>query len=266
MKKTFLFFTILFMSGLIFGQQDDGYRRDVLIPSSDKNNVNEIPDGNFKAPNSTAALPQYYNFNTNGQNNTFPLGEPNGKKVEFLYLPGDFNQPSPAPAGNITSISIRISTEYTVPGTNVFSDLSINLGQASITALPLGSFYQGPMTNVYYSASVSLTAVAGDWLTIQLDTPFYYDPSQSLIVGIEHCGYTGSANFVGGTTTGSGMRRSWSSGGCPFNYSSTNGWVNHLGFNMGGAPSVPISNWPIYVGILAMGTFLVIRFKSRLFA
>jgi len=59
-----------------------------------------------------AQVPQYYNYNTNGSNNSFPFSISTGKDVQLLYLPGDFNQPTPAPGGNIASISFRIGDTY----------------------------------------------------------------------------------------------------------------------------------------------------------
>ena len=38
---------------------------------------------------SLIAQPQYYNYNTNGSNNSFPFGIAAGKDVQLLYLAGD---------------------------------------------------------------------------------------------------------------------------------------------------------------------------------
>jgi len=178
------------------------------------------------------AQPQYYNYNTAGSANSFPFNVPAGKDVQLLYLPGDFNQPSAAPAGNITSIAFRINEGYPL-GPWTYTEFTIKLGQASITDFTPGSFYSGNLTTVYYRASVSLTGAAGNWMTITLDTPFPYDPTQSLIVDVGQCSATGATGYSSCFTTLSGNRRCWSNGGCPFTvYSTPNSTIYHFGLNL----------------------------------
>ncbi len=180
---------------------------------------------------SLTAQPQYYNYNTNGSNNSFPFNIAAGKEVQLLYLPGDFNQPTPAPAGNIASISILIATSYPL-GPWTYTDLTIKMAQSTITSFTAGSFY-APLTTVYYRASVSLTGAAGSWMTITLDTPFTYDPTQSLIIDIGHCGAPGATGFSACFTSLTGNRRIWSVGGCPFApYATPNNAIYHLGLNL----------------------------------
>jgi hypothetical protein len=179
-----------------------------------------------------AAQPQYYNYNTNGNNNSFPFNMSAGKQVQLLYLPGDFNQPSAAPAGSLASISFRIGDTYPL-GPWTYTDLTIKMGQASITDLTGGDFYTGPLTTVYYKASVLLSASGGTWLTIPLDTPFAYDPTQSLIVDVSQCGAPNATGFSACFTTLTGNRRNWSVGGCPLVYSSVNTAVYHVGITYG---------------------------------
>jgi hypothetical protein len=175
--------------------------------------------------------PLYYNYNTNGSNNSFPLNMPAGKDVQLLYLPGEFNQPIPAPAGNITSISLRIGDTYPL-GPWTYTDLTIKMGQSAIVSFPGGSFYTGSLTTVYYRSSVLLSAPGGTWLTIDLDTPFAYDPTQSLIVDLGQCGAPGATGFSACFTNLSGNRRLWSVGGCPFAYSGVNNSVYHMGLTV----------------------------------
>ena len=61
-----------------------------------------------------AQLPQYYNYNTNGTNNSFPLGIAAGKNAQWLLLAGDLSQPTPAPAGNITKFWFRVGDTYPI--------------------------------------------------------------------------------------------------------------------------------------------------------
>lgn len=180
------------------------------------------------------AQPQYYNYNTNGSNNSFPFGIAAGKDIQLLYLPGDFNQPTPATAGNIISVAFLVGTTYPINGWP-YTDFTIKMGQTAITTLPTAAWYTGTLTTVYYRASVNLTATGGTWLTFILDTPFPYDPAQSLVVEMGHCGATGATGFPSCFTTLSGNRRSWSVGGCPFVYSGQNSAIYHMGINLGAA-------------------------------
>ncbi|MCX6243593.1 MAG: hypothetical protein NTU98_02715 [Bacteroidetes bacterium] len=173
------------------------------------------------------AQPQYYNFNNGASNNSFPFNMAAGKMTESLFSAGSLNQPTPAPAGTIISIAIRMTGTMNATYTN----LEIKMGQSSITDLTSGVFYAGLMTSVYFKASVALSFPTG-WATIVLDTPFPYDPTQSLIVDIGQCGYTGTGSTVSNSTT-SGIKRVWSVGGCPFApYASGDASTLNFGINM----------------------------------
>ena len=58
------------------------------------------------------AQPQYYNYeNVGSSSNTFPFGQSAGKAVNWLFLAGDFNQPTPCPTGQqITKVYFYITT------------------------------------------------------------------------------------------------------------------------------------------------------------
>jgi hypothetical protein len=169
----------------------------------------------------------YYNYNTNGSNNSFPFNIATGKDVQLLYLPGDFTQPTPAPAGSISSLSIRIGDAFPL-GPWTYTDLTIKMGQSAINSFPAGAFYS-PLTTVYYKPSITLEGAPGGWMTIPLDTPFAYDPAQSLIVDVGQCEAPGATGFSACFTYLTDNRRIWSVGGCPFVYSSTNTAVFHVG-------------------------------------
>ena len=122
--------------------------------------------------NSLTAQPQYYNYNNGSGANSFPLNVTTGKDCQLLYLPGAFNQPTPAPAGNITTIYLRFNSAVT----NVtYTTMTIGMAQSTITTLTSGAFYS-PLTTVYYRASVVWNYAIG-WGAITLDTPFPYDPT-----------------------------------------------------------------------------------------
>jgi hypothetical protein len=259
MKKFYLIFAAMLITGFSFGQLS-------RIPIDDGNAPDSKSGANKVAPNVTRDLltvPEYYNYNTNGSNNSFPWNLEGGKEVQLLYLPGDFNQPAPAPAGNIESISFRIGNAYPL-GPATYTGLTIKMGQSTITSFATGSFYTGPLTTVYYKASVILTGTAGQWMTVTLDTPFAYDPSKSLIIDIGQCGETGATGFSACFTDLPGNRRNWSVGGCPLTYGSSNSSVYHIGINYGTVnPPIPLSDWALYLGILLVGTTVVLRFRRN---
>jgi hypothetical protein len=186
-----------------------------------------------------AQTPQYYNFNVNGSNNSFPTNIAGGKDVQLLYLAGNFNQPGPAPAGNIVSIALRIADTYPL-GPWVYTNFTIQMGQSVITTFATGTFYTGTLTTVYSHATVTLTGAAGQWMTIPLDTPFPYDPTQSLIVDIGQCSVPAASGYSMCFSASTGLRRNWSAGGCPFAYSSQDNSIYHMGINLatGGPPVV----------------------------
>ena len=69
-------------------------------------------------------------------------------------------------------------------------------------------------------------------MTITLDTPFAYDPTQSLIVDVGQCGVPGATGYSMSFTTLTNTRRIYSVGGCPFGYSGANSAIYHMGINL----------------------------------
>ena len=167
----------------------------------------------FLAVSLAAQTPQHYNYeNVGSSSNTFPLGQAAGKASQWLFLPGDFNQPTPVPPGNqITKIYLYISSG----GSRTYTDLAVLMAQDTITSLTLGSFYSGTMDTVYHASSITLTGTTNAWLQITLDTPYPYDPAKSLIVMVGQCAGAGTGMYVRQNVLPP-VRRVWSIGGCPF--------------------------------------------------
>jgi hypothetical protein len=156
--------------------------------------------------------------------------------VESLFIPGAFSNPTPAPAGTITSIFVRLSTAMV---NRVYTDLTIKMAQSSITTFTTGTFYAGTLTTVYYRSSVTINNPV-EWLEFILDTPFAYDPTQSLIVEMGQCGATGSGGSVRNTST-SGIVRVWSVGGCPFvPYNGGDAASLNFGITLGSVSGPPV--------------------------
>lgn len=187
------------------------------------------------------AQPQYANFTTGGTGNSFPFNIVAGKQIQCLFLPGDFNQPSPAPAGNITHVYFRMGANV---GPWTYTDFVIKMGHTNLTVFAASQWYTGTMTTVYNRASVSLSATAGGWLAIELDTPFPYDPAQSLVIDVQQCGVPGATGFSSLTTTLTGFRRNTSlvNTSCPFVWGQQSGSMNHIGIDVGPAGTCSY-NW-----------------------
>ena len=184
--------------------------------------------------------PQYYNYNSGGTSNSFPFNIVLGKQIQVLFLPGDFNMPTPAPGGNITSVGFRMGA---VVGPWVYTDVVIKMGQTSLTSFDAGQWYTGQLDTCYYRASVTLSAAAGSWLIIDLDRLFLYDPTRSLVIDVQQCGVPGATGFSSLTTTNSGFRRNTSlvNTGCPFVWGQQSGTTPHMGVNI--APAACTYSW-----------------------
>ena len=181
---------------------------------------------------SLAQLPEHYNYNTAGTNNSFPMGISTGKMLQSLYLPGDFTTPAPAANGFITKFYMRVNETYPINNLT-YNQLYIMMGRSNITTLPTGAFYTGTMDTVFKRASYLINAPGGTWISFTLDTPFLYDPTMSLVVEVGQCGFTGGATtFPMCNTTLTGFRRTYSVGGCPFTYSGQGAQVFHAGVDI----------------------------------
>jgi hypothetical protein len=191
-----------------------------------------------------AQTPQHYNYNFVQFGNAFPFNVALGKKVQILFRPGDFNQPSPAPSGHISSVSFLI---HLVLGPFTYSDFTIRMGRTDITDFSSGVFYTGPLDTVYHRASVMLSSPAGQWMTIQLDRTFEYDTAQSLVIEIQQCGASGASGFSMASSFLFGGRRNVSLGGtiCPFDAAATDGNLPHMGITLG--PPTGTSNHVIEI-------------------
>ncbi|MCI0715831.1 MAG: T9SS type A sorting domain-containing protein [Chlorobi bacterium] len=189
----------------------------------------------FFAANTFAQLPQYYNYNTNGTNNSFPFNQAAGKMVQYLYLANDFNTPGPAPAGLITKFSFRIGDTY--PLNSTYTNIYIRMGQTALTSFS-GAFYAGTLDTVFKRvAGYTINAAGSTWHTFTLDNPFSYDPTMSLVVEIGQCGSTQGTGFSVCNTTVGANRRVWSVGGCPFSYAGQGLQIMNAGISV--VPAVP---------------------------
>lgn len=136
----------------------------------------------------------------NTSNSTFLLGATNARKSQCLYKPSDFNTiPN---NGDITKIYYRYgSTGNTAP--HDLSPFTIKLGQTNDTFFSGDSLFFTGLTTVRFDSVYTIPAgTQGDWLGIDLQTPFAYDSSKTLIVEIKFYNTTQSAfGTLGGNNT-----------------------------------------------------------------
>ena len=184
---------------------------------------------------SISQQPQYYNYQGVGSSsNIFPFSVTAGKEVQWLFLAGDFNQPSGAPSGNITTIYIYM----TGAASNTLTSLTVKMGLSAITSLPTGAIYTGQLDTVYYRASVTLNSVLNGWMSITLDRPFAYNNTQSLILDISQCAATSTVMTLRQNTL-TGVRRTYiNAASCVFTYGGQD--ANALNFGLDIAPPTTV--------------------------
>ena len=115
-------------------------------------------------------------------NSSFLLGSANyARHNQGIYLPSDFNT---SLTGDITRIYFRYGT-VNIDTANTLTDLTISLAQSQQTSHVNDLFITEGLTPVLTSP-VYMTPPGNpdEWFPIDLDTPFPYDPTLSLIVDI----------------------------------------------------------------------------------
>lgn len=131
-------------------------------------------------------------------NSTFLLGAINARKSQCLYKPGDFNAiPN---NGEITKIYYRYGTTG-ITTTHDLSPFTIKLGQTTDTVFAIGNSFYTNLSTVRFDSVYTIPAgFEGDWFGIDLQTPFVYDSSKTLIVEIKFYTSTGTAFGTMGNT------------------------------------------------------------------
>jgi hypothetical protein len=156
-----------------------------------------------------AQTPQYYNYNTSNSGNTLPLGTSTGCLVQWIVLPGELNHPTLVKSGNITNIYFLLTA---ILGPYDYSKVSILLAQTTLTSLPTYAFYTEKKDTVYHRDSITIhsNVVYLHWLKFELDHPFAYDSTKSLIIQLEHYGHSpGTASYIQPHTLLTNKRRNY---------------------------------------------------------
>jgi len=186
------------------------------------------------AAGANAQTPQFTNTSTNTSNNIYPwASSSSNNKIQNPYLP---NEIVGAYAGNITKVYWRHWISSSMYGSTTYSGVKIWMGQVA------GNFQTNPSysPNTYMTAGMQLCLDAptytvpagsqGSWFSFQLQTPFYYNPANSLIIVACHGGYTGTGHQLN-ASSGTSPRRIWASG-CTAASGSYDGLVYDIGIDM----------------------------------
>ena len=159
------------------------------------------------------------------------------QKWQGFYEPNLFTG---AYAGNITKVYFQRSSASS--GTT-YSNFGVYLGQSTSQNFPTNQFYT-PMTQALYASSYTIPAgAAGEWFVINLTTPVYYNPNQTLIVQICASGITSGTGFPtrdGGSHTIPNVGRIYGGGsGCATATpsGSTTSYRKNFGFDLN--PALP---------------------------
>lgn len=139
---------------------------------------------------SNAQTPQYTVVTPNTNGNFFPFGAQatcGSSMVQLLYKPSDWT--SIPPVGFITKLWFRWYSSCPTIG-NTFTNLNVKMGPTNLNSLSTGAWNTG-LTNVVTIPSLTVTSGPLQWFSIDLSAnPYYYDPTQNLIIEISHNGGT----------------------------------------------------------------------------
>ena len=180
-----------------------------------------------------AQTPQYSFGNGISANNIpfnpiFPIAF---QKHQGFYSAGLFTG---APAGYITRVYWQRGTFSTA---TTYANAAFFLEQSTQTTFPTTQFF-APVTQCFSAASHTIPSGGiGEWFSIQLQTPFYYDPGKMLITQFCSDGMTsgGGINIRNGSAViPNSTSRMWGGLGCNgtlYNYAIDS--YQNFGFDMG---------------------------------
>lgn len=167
-------------------------------------------------------------------NSTFLLGNlSTASHSQCLYTPADLSN---ATTGDITRIYYRYGTTGQASG-NTLTNFMVRMTQTPDTLFAGGNtFFTGLDTLLVRASHTIAPGTTGDWFVIELDTPFPYDPSLTLVVDLS---FTGSVttNFGTLSTNRAGRKLYWSDLTSPTGESVVTTWQD-IGFDLAGSTAV----------------------------
>lgn len=113
-------------------------------------------------------------------------------RAQWLYLPGDITGGATLQPGMITKFYIRAAS--TIGGTATLPQLTIKMGTTTTTSFTGGPWIPN-MTTVFSAANYPQTGTANTWVSYDLQTPFFWDLTENLVVEIS-VGATNAGGFT----------------------------------------------------------------------
>jgi len=168
---------------------------------------------------------QMYTSPNGTSNNVFPFRSTTNM-VQWIYFPSDF---TPAvPAGFINKLYIRVHPTLGTNGVATYTNLTIKMGHTNATATFVGPWMTG-MSQVYFAANVSFNVILDSWVEIPLQTPFFYNATDNLMMEISQTNYVFGFYIV--NNSDSPNRRMWGTVGST-NSSGAGTGLMYMGFDL----------------------------------
>ncbi len=160
-------------------------------------------------------------------NSTFLLGNVSARHTQCLYLPSDLNN---AESGTIIDLYFRYGSTGNQAGVTL-GDLSIRLGQTDATAFVNGNVYFDQLEVVLQADTFNIPpGVTGEWFNINLDVPYDFNATKTLILDITFLtSTTGTFGTLG--TPNSGRKLYSANAGTPTGTTSSTTWQD-MGFDL----------------------------------
>ncbi len=141
-----------------------------------------------------AQAPQYSLVNASPITNTIPFNSATSNQREWIFYPSDFPG---APSGLISTIYIKASAVVSPS----FTNLTVMAGPTTLSTFTAGPWITSGLSTVLFAPTWSGSTIAGNWLPIPLQTPFYYDNTSNFIVLVSQGGYSPGMSIPQGTVT-----------------------------------------------------------------
>ncbi|HRZ28405.1 MAG TPA: hypothetical protein P5295_16470 [Spirochaetota bacterium] len=187
MKKIFLFMLLIFVPAIVINSCDDGNG------NGGGSSITDSPAGTFTRLFEDAA----------GSGNASPFWGGTDVKAQYLYTSDEISG-----NGLITAIRLQLSSATTTD--RYCPNVTIKMGHTSLTALTNTwannvQIGQGAEITILDNKTIEVPiSDAGSWIDIPLDTPFYYNGVENLVVDFEKTSGC-SANIM--TTNAPGTSR-----------------------------------------------------------
>jgi hypothetical protein len=135
---------------------------------------------------------------------TIPWGNNSMLGAQYIFTPSDLSPATPASGGVITSIYVKAGN--TSSGGGTFSNLQVSMGAVSTNSFTGGTWLSGLSINYLSTSSTIASWTSNGWVKITLQTPFTWNGTSNIVVGLYQTGATSPLNLLHGTVTGRNSR------------------------------------------------------------